>query len=166
MRILYLIRHAKSCWEDPSLMDKERPLNKRGERDAPFMAQQMMKNEHHPDLIVSSPARRAVDTAEVFAQVFKLAKDKLIVKADIFNGSVDDLTKTIMSIRDAEAHVVYLVGHNPTITNMANLYRTDNIDNIPTSGIVRLDCKIDNWAEFSNDTTISRSFYYPKMYTN
>ncbi len=164
MRILYLIRHSKSCWEDPSLMDKERPLNKRGERDAPFMANKMLLEEFSPDLLLASSARRTIQTANAFAGVFKLPEEKIILSDSIYNGSVEDVTNAIQSIDDPNAHVVYLFGHNPTITQMANLYRLKPIDNIPTSGIVRLVCKIDNWSDFARDKVYSNRYYYPKMY--
>ncbi len=129
---VYLLRHAKSDWKDPLAEDFDRPLNKRGKQDAPMMAKRMHKIGIQPDIILSSPAKRAKTTAEYFS---KALDAKIILDPEIYEASVATLKQVIQK---AFKHydTVMLVGHNPSLTLLCNTLCDEPIENIPTAGIV------------------------------
>ena len=86
MKKLFLIRHGKSSWSNPDLQDFDRPLNKRGIRDAPFMAKMLVGKGVKPDLIVTSPANRAISTAKQFAAEQGILHDDLVIKHEIYEA--------------------------------------------------------------------------------
>src|SRR5262245_32888955 len=112
MKHLILVRHAKSSWKDTELEDHERPLNKRGERDAPFMAKIFRDKNLEPDLIVSSTAVRALDTAKEFARKLDYKKGKILRVAELYLAEADDMLQYVRGIDD-EYKTVMLFGHNP-----------------------------------------------------
>ena len=159
MRNLILLRHAKSSWKDQSLDDFERPLNKRGKRDAPQMAKILLNKAIDFDLIISSSAKRTADTANIFADVLSIKSD-IIFDDNLYEASHKQILKVINQINDTFYNVI-LVCHNPGITNLVN-YLSDNfIDNIPTTGMVGLSVDI-SWKEIE-ENSFSFIFYdYPK----
>jgi len=161
MRILYLIRHAKSSWEHPGLRDFDRPLNERGHRDAPQMARFLKKNGVQPDLIVSSPAKRALTTARYFAEVFGIPETSIIQEANIYEASTHDILDIIRQLPD-NIEVAFLFGHNPTFTDVANHFSEEYIDNIPTCGIARLESKAAHWTDVAPTNTRLNQCYFPK----
>jgi len=128
---LYLLRHAKSSWKDFSIRDFDRPLNKRGKRDAPMMAERMAQRGIAPDVILSSPAKRAKSTAKQFAK----ALDRKVTYIDaIYEASISRLTEIINEA--FETHdTVMLIGHNPSLTVLGSSLTDHHFDNIPTTGI-------------------------------
>ena len=118
MKTLYLLRHAKSSWSFDELSDQERPLNDRGRDDAPVMGQALAKRRICPDLIVSSPAVRAMSTAVLVAREMQYPHEKIAVESGIYGADVDDLLTIIKDLPDT-ANSVLLVGHIPTITETA-----------------------------------------------
>lgn len=165
MKQVYLIRHAKSCWEDPSLGDKERPLNPRGHRDAPFMANYLAKMKVKPDLIISSTAKRTQTTANYFAKQFEILEEEIMYDNDLYDASVDDVFSTIRSL-PSDKNVVFLFGHNPSITYMSNMFGGDRIDNVPTCGIVRIEFSGDDWGSFDVKNSRQIFFIAPKLIEN
>lgn len=163
MKTIYLIRHAKSSWENPGLRDKDRPLNSRGRRDAPFMAKLLRGQGVNPDQLISSPANRALTTATFFAEAFGKRADDIIIMDRIYEAYSEDILQIIRQLSD-EWHTVLLFGHNPTFTDVANYFTRRLIANIPTCGIVQLNADIDRWAAFSPDTAEVANFMYPKQY--
>ena len=91
MKTLFLIRHAKSSWDDPALSDKDRPLGDRGRRDAPRMGKRLAKRDVKPDLILSSPARRALTTAEIIAKKLDYKRKDIVVDTRLYASTVDGL---------------------------------------------------------------------------
>ena len=154
---LYLLRHAKSSWKDFSMRDFDRPLNKRGKRDAPFMAELMAKKGIHPDIILSSPARRAKSTAQHFSE--KLQTD-IIYNRAIYEASTSTL-KEIIKEAFRYYDEVMLVGHNPSLTQLSNSLTNHQIDNIPTAGIVGFEFDIET-IETAKSTLLF--FEYPKKH--
>ncbi len=156
-KTLYLLRHAKSSWKDLTLDDFDRPLNKRGKDDAPFMAERFAEKDPSLDLILSSPAKRAQETARIFAAKLHsgLALDTRLYDADI--------PTMRMIIQDSFLHhnSIMIVGHNPELTLLNDLLSDKEISNIPTSGLVAI--------EFPDETIEEgkgrQLFYlYPKLY--
>jgi phosphohistidine phosphatase len=95
MKTLFLIRHAKSSWESTALPDKDRPLNDRGKRDAPKMGKRLAKRDVKPDLILSSPARRALTTAEIIAKKLNYKRRDIVVDDRLYAGAVRDLLNVV-----------------------------------------------------------------------
>ncbi|MEL6717517.1 MAG: histidine phosphatase family protein [Bacteroidota bacterium] len=161
MKTLYFIRHAKSSWDDPSLRDFDRPLNPRGKRDAPKMANYLNDLKIQPDLIISSPAKRAQSTARIFQKT--LGNPPLQLERDIYEANVFDVFRIIQEIEE-EHSVVFIFGHNPTFTSIANQFTEELIMNVPTCGIAKIESNIDSWKNFSRTEGKLTAFYYPKMF--
>jgi len=163
LKIVYLIRHAKSSWEDPSLPDSKRPLNHRGLRDAPFMAKLLSDKGVEPDLLLSSPANRALTTANFFAAAFDFSPASIVQNEDIYEALPKDILRIITNL-PPENNTVLLFGHNPTFTSIANHFTPDDyIDNVPTCGIVKIEAMIDDWKSFTKKGKVT-AFHYPKQF--
>lgn len=165
MKKLTLIRHAKSSWSDLRLRDHDRPLNDRGERDAPFMAKMMASTGWAPDVLISSTANRAFTTASCFAEA--LGRDPLtIIKEErIYEAGSPMILYLISQLDEAWEHVAFF-GHNPTFTTVANLfYKNDYLDNLPTCGIVEIeDSQATSWDAFAPPSAVVTNIHYPKQY--
>lgn len=161
MKALILIRHAKSSWKDATLADRERPLNRRGERDAPEMGRRLAARGDTPDLIVSSPAARALATATKIAAAVGYPLTKIVEDERIYGAAPSDLLEVIRSLDDA-AERVFLVGHNPGLTDLVNGLSEDRIDNVPTGGVVEFRVAARRWADFGPGSVERLRFDYPK----
>ena len=128
---LFLLRHAKSSWKDFSIRDFDRPLNKRGKHDAPMMAERMKERGIKPDIILSSPAKRAKSTSKYFS---KELESGIRYDDSIYESTVLRLREIIKEAFE-KYDTIMLVGHNPSITVLANAISGRYIDNIPTCGI-------------------------------
>lgn len=159
-----MVRHAKSSWKDASLPDIERPLNKRGKRDAPFMARLMAGQMPRPDALISSPARRAFTTARHFARAWGMDKEGIVRNPAIYEAYYLDLMKLAREL-DENWQTVFFFGHNPAFTSFVNLFPGGGIiDNVPTCGIVALESTCDSWQAFSEKNSRVIKFIYPKQY--
>lgn len=161
MKTLTLVRHAKSSWKDTSLADIDRPLNKRGQRDAPFMAQKFKEKGILPDLIVCSPALRTRLTATEFIQV--LGNVSVQYDEQVYEAYAQSLLLLIQSQANAQDSLM-LIGHNPGLTNLANYFLANPIDNVPTTGIVQFSFEVSTWQLISPKTASLMFFDYPKRY--
>jgi phosphohistidine phosphatase len=162
MKKLILIRHAKSSWNFPHLKDFDRPLNSRGKKDAPLMGRRLKKKKEHPDLIISSPAKRAIKTAKIIAKQLDYPKKKIVVKENIYEASTDDLLEVIRNIDDKFTNV-YLFGHNPGFNNLSYYLTKKDVDNIPTCGIFAIEFEIESWAYVKKGGGIFVYFDFPKQ---
>lgn len=163
MKRIYLVRHAKSSWENNNLKDIERPLNKRGKRDAPFMGKLMKEKSIKPDLIMTSPAERAFKTADMFCNAMDINENQIITEQDLYNAARKDILKVIQRI-DNNINSVMLFSHNPGLTDLANHLTSGRVYDIPTCGVVSLNCKIDNWSELNDSNCEIDFFEYPKKH--
>ena len=161
MRTIFLIRHAKSSWEHPGLRDFDRPLNERGLYEAPLMAQVLVREGIRPDLLVSSPAKRAWTTAVFFATAFGLSEDVVRRELDIYEADPLDILQLFSQLPDT-ADTVFMFGHNPTFTDVANRFAEKHIENVPTCGVVRIESDAVSWAAFDEDNATVRKQYFPK----
>lgn len=158
MKTIYLLRHAKSSWSDPSLDDFDRPLNNRGNRNAPFMAN-LFKEKNLPlECFVSSPALRAKVTAEVFAQT--LGFQNLQLDKRIYEASESELVTILEELLEIH-NTVMLAGHNPTLTDVTNYLCSEVIANVPTSAFVGISVPS---ATLSKHCGKLLMFEYPKKY--
>lgn len=161
MKELYIIRHAKSSWSKPNLSDMERPLNKRGIHDAPKMAEILNKKlEGKLDLIYSSPAARAISTAQVFQSAFMNIKE-IDVRTDIYNASIEDVMHIIQTTDNDKINIA-IFGHNPTFTYLLNYLASANIENLPTCGIAILTLNSDNWEDLHPTNIQLKELLLPK----
>ncbi|NNE59472.1 MAG: histidine phosphatase family protein [Woeseia sp.] len=161
MKTLTLLRHAKSSWDSPALADNERPLNKRGERDAPVMAARIQAAGIRPSLIISSHAVRAWTTAKVVANELSYPLEFLQREKDLYLASRRRILE-IISRQDEGFNNMMVVGHNPGLTDLANYLVPDLTDNLPTCGVVSVSVDSETW-ELRNDATCELLLYdYPK----
>lgn len=160
-KTLFLIRHAKSSWDHAGLADHDRPLNKRGQHDAPMMGQRLLTRNTAPDQIYSSTALRALSTARAMASELGLDPDAIITDQDLYLASASELLHRVQHFDDA-ADCCFLVSHNPGITSFANRLANLDIDNVPTCGIVELNMNIQHWPEAQWGRARLLDFDYPK----
>ena len=163
MKTLYLARHAKSSWKYPKLDDFERPLNKRGHKNAPLMGSVLAKLKVAPDLIISSPANRAAMTARVLAAAIDYPLENIQYSEAIYEFSEFALIEVIQQIDD-ELKAVMLFGHNPGITGLANYVGDQSISNIPTCGVFCAELNISSWADISEQCGKMIFFEFPKKH--
>lgn len=163
MKSIYFVRHAKSSWSDMSLRDIDRPLNKRGLRDAPFMGTVLKGKGVVPHAIISSPANRAFTTARFFAQNLDFPEQKIKIEPRIYEAMTRDVLEVVTNLSE-EYRLVLIFGHNPTFTSLANLFSEEYIVNLPTCGLFRVDANIDSWSQFSDSTGKLTELQYPKQY--
>lgn len=163
MKLVYLVRHAKSSWDHPGLSDFDRPLSERGLKNAPFMARLMTVQEQKADMIITSTARRAMETANFFANAFELNPHNFVTRPDLYETDADHYFEVIRGIPDW-IEVAYLFGHNPTLTMVANTFPTVTLDNMPTCGVLKIESFAENWQQFNTENSFVRHVYYPKQY--
>jgi phosphohistidine phosphatase len=163
MKTVYVIRHAKSSWDDFNLSDFERPLNERGKRDAPRMGVRLKVKGILPNVIIASPAKRAFSTAKRLAKVIGFPKDKIKTDRELYHAGEETILSVIRSIKNKHA-TAFIVGHNPGLTDFVNTLRNDDMDieNIPTCGIVGLEIDIEDWNQLQWGTARVTWFDYPK----
>jgi phosphohistidine phosphatase len=155
-KMLYLVRHAKSDW-DNDLADFNRPLNKRGFRDAPEMGRRLKARGTLPQQIICSPAKRAFQTLEHL----DLGVEDVRFEDSIYEASTETLFRIIQSLEDASDSVM-LIGHNPAMTWLASHLTQSVIPNLPTCSIVTLELPSNHWNEVGKDPLKLQHLDYPK----
>lgn len=161
MKTLYVIRHAKSSWDDPTLTDFERPLNNRGKKDAPEMAKRLEKRNVMPDLLLSSPAERAITTCKAIAEKIQYPLSKIKTDKNLYHAEDAEILRIIQGL-DNTYSCVWIFGHNPGLTDFVNLVADAGIDNIPTAGVVACSLTINSWDEAGKKNGSVIFFDYPK----
>jgi len=161
MKTLYLVRHAKSSWKEAELSDHNRPLNKRGEHDAPRMGQRLRKRNPLPEVIISSSAVRAKTTATILAGEIGFPQSAITIDERLYGASPKDVESIICELDDT-VHCAMLVGHNPTFTDLINTLGNCDIDNVPTCGMAMLAFSIEKWNEVTPGNGELLDFDYPK----
>jgi phosphohistidine phosphatase len=164
MKTLYLMRHAKSSWDFEYLSDHDRPLNNRGRKAAPLMGRELMAREVEIDLLISSSAVRALNTASLVAKELEYDPEKIAVEEQIYKANKHELLNIIGSIPN-QFDKVMLIGHNNTITDLANMLSPEMIPNIPTAGVVVLSFACNTWREISKENATFEFFDYPKNHS-
>lgn len=163
MLTLFLIRHAKSSWEDPGLSDKDRPLNKRGKKDAPLMGSILNGKNETASLIISSPAKRAYDTAKIISEETGYKAGRIEKDDKLYMADINDFISVIKKVHDSNTCIM-LFSHNYGITDFANSAGDLQIENIPTCGVVKIKFKADSWKDISGIRGKTEYFIYPKMF--
>ncbi len=161
-KILLLVRHAKSSWDAGVASDFERPLNERGIKDAPVMAARLKNKKIFPDAFVSSPAKRALETAISFCNGYGVASDEIILIPSLYHADIVSFFKVVSALDD-KLNTVAIFSHNPGITAFVNMLTEKvHIDNMPTCGIFCVKVKTVNWIDFKDSPREFLLFDYPK----
>lgn len=161
MKTLTLVRHAKSSWNDTTLSDRKRPLNKRGRRDAPVMGRRIVDHGIRPSLIISSPAKRAWTTAKSIAAELSYPREFLQREDSLYLASLDDFLDVLVA-QDTQFNSIMVVGHNPGMTDFANFLSPGLTNNLPTAGVVSVEIDQDHWNLYERPKTRLLVHDYPK----
>lgn len=163
MKSLILVRHAKSDWTNTGVSDSERPLNKRGERDAPYMGQLLAKKGIKPDLVISSPALRCKSTVQIFSKEMNILESAIKYSDKLYAAGDDEILAAINKVDD-NVRCLMVVGHNPGMTDLVNMLTDEFIDNIPTAGIVSVKFDENKWSNLRSQSCKFEFYEYPKKY--
>lgn len=161
MKTIIIVRHAKSSWAEPGIDDFDRPLNDRGKKDAPEMAQRLLKKINNIDLFISSPAKRAKKTAQLFAEEFGYKKENIQVAPELYLPASTNFYRVINKIA-ATFNSIIIFSHNPGITEFTNTLTNVKIDDMPTCAFFAVRCNCNSWSEFSLAEKEFLFFDYPK----
>jgi phosphohistidine phosphatase len=160
MKQLVICRHAKSAWDDPFLSDHQRPLALRGLRDAPEMAKRLKKRGISPDCMVSSDARRALQTARITAAELGIGEETIVITPQLYHaGSVSILRQ--VRFTSSEVNTLLIFGHNPGFNDLIEDLGNP-IENLPTCGQYGFIFEVENWEEISAENAQFWFFDYPK----
>ena len=160
-KTLIIVRHAKSSWDHPGISDHDRPLNQRGERDAPEMGRRLAATGVAPERIICSSANRAQRTAREIAAALDYPEADITVEPALYGAGSRDIIELLQGLDEGLATVM-VVAHNPTLTSLVNRLSGSDIDNIPTCGIATLGLKGDSWGEVGINSCELLDFDYPK----
>jgi phosphohistidine phosphatase len=162
MKTLYLVRHAKSSWDHPGLSDFERPLLETGIKKTRQIIEYLNKKKVIAELIISSPAVRALETARLIAGGIAYPIENIKTEQAIYEAGVDDYLDVINNTPDEIASMM-IFGHNPTITFVANLFLEKKIELLPTSGVVSVTFNTERWSKITEMRPSKESVVFPKM---
>lgn len=167
MRQLLLIRHAKSSWKYPELKDHQRPLNKRGRRDAPMMGKVLNEKPLKLEALRVSTAIRAIATAHFLQKALDYQVPDYEAVDALYHAKPQDMLAVIRNTIPSETQTVALVGHNPGMADLADqlLPYTQNLS-FPTCSIAAIDFNFGTWSKVSKGTGQLRFYEYPKKYTH
>ena len=160
MKTLFLVRHAKSSRDDPSLPDRDRPLDDRGKQDAPMMGKRLARRDVKPDLLVSSPALRALTTAQLIAGELGYQRKNIVVDDRLYASSPDDLLAVIRAL-DKKLDRVMLFGHNPEFTDLTHRLSSEIID-MPTCAVAEFSFDTKAWSDVGELEPAKVAVDYPK----
>jgi phosphohistidine phosphatase len=161
---LFVVRHAKSSWDDPTISDHDRPLNERGLRNAPDMGSRLSDREVSPDALISSTALRARTTARIIADSLGWPEERVVLDRALYHASATELQEYIGGLDDSHFSVM-LFGHNPGMTSLVSHLFGLPIDNLPTCGVVHLQFSTESWAEASRSIPSEATIDFPKNST-
>ncbi|MAE86857.1 MAG: hypothetical protein CMB80_29245 [Flammeovirgaceae bacterium] len=160
MKTLYIIRHAKSSWSF-EVSDRDRPLGIRGRRDAPRVGKHLSQTEPTPELMISSPASRALYTALLMGDEWGYPEDEIELSEKLYHTGPSEIINLIKEQSD-EIQSIALFGHNPGLTDLVNHFSTDYLDNLPTAGVYCFTFKTDSWTKISENNASKKVFIAPK----
>lgn len=151
MKTLYLHRHAKSSWDHDDLTDFERPLNRRGLRDAPESGNKLAARGEKIDVFISSPAERAITTARAVVGALGISEKEIHEDRSLYLPAVNDILNVVNAIDD-KADSAMLFGHNPGFSDAVGYFTGQHTDNLPTAGVVKIEFPFDSWKLVSGHT--------------
>ncbi|MGS2726350.1 SixA phosphatase family protein [Psychroserpens sp. BH13MA-6] len=151
MKTIILTRHAKSSWEF-DVSDRERPLKKRGFKDANLVSKAFKRERIDSDAIFSSPANRALSTCKIFMKNLNVDPKNIQIKEDLYDFGGDNVITFLKSL-DENYQKVMIFGHNHAFTSICNIFGDKFIDNVPTSGLVVIDFEVNTWKDIKKGIT-------------
>ena len=160
-RKLFIIRHGKSDWDHQGLDDIDRPLAERGIRNSEEMAKRLSHKGLIPELLVSSPASRALNTALIMARFWMLKPAALQIHEPLYDAYISNI-ETVVSGIPSDVQSLAIFGHNPSWTAYANQFLSSPLDNLPTAGVVVVTLKSDNWKGLGRRQVKDVYVDYPK----
>lgn len=161
MKKLTLIRHAKSDWHSEAETDFDRPLNKRGKKAAPLMGQRLAERGCTPDLLISSPAKRARQTAKKIAQQINYPETEIAYREEIYEAGLRTLVQLVFDLDDTLDHVM-LIGHNPGFSELGQWFSLEANDWLPTCGLLELELPVDYWSQVTEECATLVLYDFPK----
>jgi phosphohistidine phosphatase len=162
LKRLTLVRHGKSDWSLPGQQDWDRVLNKRGQQDAPEMARRLRSRKLKPDLILASPAVRALSTASIMARELKVSPEQIAADERLYLADPEQIRTVVRELGGDVKHVM-VFGHNPGITECANrLSAGEQIDNMPTCAVFTACFAVEDWSTLEWSTGQNAEFDYPR----
>lgn len=162
MKSLLLIRHAKSSWDNPTQNDFDRPLNARGLKDAPVMAQRLLDRKVKIDAFFSSPAVRAKQTCLLFMDAFKRDEAALHLQSQLYLATAEVFMQSVTNIPDTVSSAA-IFSHNNGITEFANTLTDTIIDDMPTCSVFAVKTDAASWKDFDKAKKEFWFFDYPKL---
>ena len=161
MKRLFIIRHAKSSWKQPQLSDHQRHLNKRGKRSIELMAKHLKKQHLNLDALYSSSAKRALATAEGLLAAIAPHSEIEIVDT-LYNFDWEPLWQ-FLSEQPDHLHSLALIGHNPALQDLFHHLSLEDIDNLPTCGLLELELSIEHWHQLAPGCGQLSQALFPKQ---
>lgn len=165
MKTLFIVRHAKSSWDNAELSDFDRPLNDRGLKDAPRMGKRLKERRVTPDIMLSSPAERALTTCKKIASILNFPTEKIKTDKRLYHADEDQILNVLKGLKDLpndKEEVVMIFGHNPGLTDFANSLLNETIMNISTCGVVHATLNIESWKDLKFGCGRMEHFDFPK----
>ncbi len=162
MKQLLLVRHAKSSWANIGQDDFDRPLNDRGLKDAPSMAERIKTKGIQIDQIISSTALRAITTAKYFAEAYEQKPSHILQLKQLYHAPPAVYYQVIQHIDDS-IKTAAIFAHNPGITDFINEQELNYVPNMPTCGVFAINIETDHWADFNTAKKTFWFFDYPKL---
>lgn len=160
MKYLTIIRHAKSSWENPDLDDLVRPLNERGLQSIKTIGNYLKEKQIQPDLVITSPATRALQTAIGIGTYLNYTADDLLIKQDIYSGFEKQILQVISAVDEYYSNV-FLFGHEPILSSLIELLTKNRLEKFPTCAVYRIAFDINHWKEIKKGKTLF--FVTPKQ---
>jgi len=164
MKQLYIVRHAKSSWDTPGLLDIDRALSGRGVKDAYQTSEWMSVEANVPQVLISSPATRALHTAMIFARTFHVDFSEIQINDRLYDSDIKDYLQVVRGISKEYASAA-IFGHNPTITDFINYFADQRVSHVPTTGVVCLSFAANQWSELTSPAKLL-FFDFPKKRRN
>jgi phosphohistidine phosphatase len=158
---LIIVRHAKSTWDYKSVSDMDRPLKHSGIQSAYEMARRLKIERNIPEMMISSPANRALHTANIFLQVFELSYDILRIEPQFYSQGTEEILAFIQSM-PSNWNKVMIFGHNPDFSELVRYFAKQQFVELPTCGIMTFSFECKEWSEISRENLKSENFDFPK----
>lgn len=162
MKVLYVMRHAKSSWGEPGLDDFDRPLLEKGKKRTRLIIEYLLNKGVKPELIISSPAVRASDTAQIIAHGLSVDKDAVKYEKSIYSSDSEKIEDLFYDLPNKISEIM-LIGHNPAVTNFVNTYLENKVDALPTSSVAAIQFDTNEWDKVLDSTATVLFLIFPKM---
>lgn len=164
MKTIYLVRHSKAEKGKVDSPDVKRRLSKKGKKDARRLAKKLLKGGFAPDLLLTSSAKRAVETARIFAKVFQHSAKKIVLNETLYKGSALPVQQEFLEMVhgfDDRHQSVMIFGHEPKVSEFASFLRHDFSELMPTSAVACFDIRNNSWAKVTKGRGILKFVDYP-----